>query len=84
MIGLLGSLEINLPADLDAERFRATVWHESYEHGVAVRGSLDSGQVVSVFFYPALVITAQRLQDGLGRALATRGFQCAADIALRA
>jgi adenosylmethionine-8-amino-7-oxononanoate aminotransferase len=79
VIGLLGSIEINLPADLDAERLRATVWHESYEHGVAVRVT-RAGQVVSVFFYPALVITPQRLQDGL-RALAT-AVQRAADIAL--
>jgi len=69
VIGLLGSLEISLPADVDAERFRAHVWHESYEHGVAVRVT-RSAQVVSVFFYPALVITRERMQEGL-RLLAT-------------
>ena len=63
VIGLLGSLEISL-ADVDAERFRAYVWHESYEHGVVVRVT-RSAQVVSVFFYPALVITPQRMHDGL-------------------
>ena len=62
-------LEISLPADVDAERFRAHVWHESYEHGVAVRVT-RSAQVVSVFFYPALAITRERMQEGL-RQLAT-------------
>jgi adenosylmethionine-8-amino-7-oxononanoate aminotransferase len=66
VIGLLGSLEIILPADVDAERFRALLWHESYEHGVVVRVT-RSAQVVSVFFYPALIITHQRLQEGLGQ-----------------
>lgn len=67
-IGLLGSLEIKLPPEVDAERFRAQTWHECYQHGVVVRVT-RSGDVVSVFFYPALTISGQRLQDGLDRLL---------------
>ncbi|MGI5518040.1 aspartate aminotransferase family protein [Streptomyces sp. CA-106131] len=64
VIGLLGSLEISLPDEVDAERFRAQLWHESYEHGVVVRVT-RAAQVVSVFFYPALVISDERMQTGL-------------------
>ncbi|SCL26907.1 putrescine aminotransferase [Micromonospora rhizosphaerae] len=64
VIGLLGSLEISLPDDVDAERFRALLWHESYEQGVVVRVT-RAAQIVSVFFYPPLVITSDRLQEGL-------------------
>ncbi|GFG52382.1 aspartate aminotransferase family protein [Mycolicibacterium agri] len=68
-IGLLGSLEIRVPADVDAEWFRAQLWHQCYEHGVVVRVT-RSADVVSVFFYPALVIDDQRLRDGLDRIVA--------------
>lgn len=68
-IGLLGSLEIKVPAELDAERFRAQLWHECYQHGVVIRAT-RSAEVVSVFFYPALVISEQRLLEGLGLVVA--------------
>ncbi|RAJ69627.1 adenosylmethionine-8-amino-7-oxononanoate aminotransferase [Streptomyces sp. Amel2xB2] len=64
--GLLGSLEIRLPEDADAERFRSLLWHESYEHGVVLRVT-RGGQTVSVFFYPPLTITGDAMHSGLGR-----------------
>jgi putrescine aminotransferase len=66
VIGLLGSLEFDVPADVDAEWFRALLWHESYEHGVVVRVT-RAGQIVSVFFYPPLIITDQAMKEGLDR-----------------
>lgn len=64
VIGLLGSLEIQLPSSVDAERFRARLWHHSYEQGALVRVT-RSAQVVSVFFYPPLTVSADRLGRGL-------------------
>lgn len=66
VIGLLGSLELSLPDDVDAETFRARMWHESYEQGVVVRVT-RAAQLVSVFFYPPLVITDEAMQAGLDR-----------------
>ena len=58
-----------MPAEVDAEWFRAQMWHECYQHGVVVRAT-RSADVVSVFFYPARVISEQRLLDGLDRLVA--------------
>ena len=69
VIGLLGSLEIKLPAEMDPEWFRAQIWHECYQHGVVVRAT-RSAEVVSVFFYPALVISGPQLQEGTDRLVA--------------
>ena len=69
VIGLLGSLEFSLPDDVDAERFRALLWNECYEEGVIVRVT-RSAQVVSLFFYPPLIITDQRMREGLGQVAA--------------
>lgn len=63
VIGLLGSIEIVLPENLDAERFRALVWHECYQEGVVVRAT-RSANVVSVFFYPPLTVGHERLRQG--------------------
>ncbi|MGH3372867.1 MAG: aminotransferase class III-fold pyridoxal phosphate-dependent enzyme, partial [Nocardioidaceae bacterium] len=69
VIGLLGSLEFVLPDDVDAEHFRAMLWHQSYEHGVVVRVT-RAAQVVSVFFYPALVITEPQMNEALDKVAA--------------
>lgn len=64
--GLLGSVEFEVPEDIDAEDVRADLWHECYEHGVVVRAT-RGGQRVSLFFYPPLVIDEYQLRDGLQR-----------------
>lgn len=64
VIGLLGSLEICVPDEIDAEWLRAQLFHESYQRGVAVRVT-RAAQVVSVFFYPPLIIGNERLREGL-------------------
>ena len=52
------------PDSVDAEWFRAQLSHESYQCGVAVRVT-RAAQVVSVFFYPPLIIGTERLKEGL-------------------
>lgn len=64
--GLLGSIEFELPTEIDAENVRADLWHQCYEHGVVVRAT-RAGQRVSLFFYPPLVIDDAQLRDGLQR-----------------
>lgn len=64
VIGLLGSIEISLPDDVDAESFRMQLWDESYRRGVAVRVT-KAAQTVSVFFYPPLVTDKDRMREGL-------------------
>ena len=62
--GLLGSLELVVPDEVDAERVRASLWHRSYEAGTVVRVT-RAGQVVSVFFYPPLTIAEDQLKGAI-------------------
>lgn len=80
VIGLLGSLEFVLSDDVDAERFRAMLWHQSYEHGVVVRVT-RAAQVVSVFFYPALVITEPKMNEALDKLAAAVRYVTALTLA---
>lgn len=74
-IGLLGSVEMVVPADLDGERLRTHIAHHCFEHGVAVRVT-RAAATVSIIFYPPLTISAadldvalERTASGLAKAL---------------
>jgi adenosylmethionine-8-amino-7-oxononanoate aminotransferase len=72
VIGLLSSIEIDVSRRSDHERLVLAVRHRMYENGVVARCSC-SGGVLTVVFYPALVVDEHGLESGVagvGKALA--------------
>lgn len=63
-IGLLSSIELSVDGIDDVEEVVLRVRHAMYEHGVLARCS-QAGDVVSVVFYPALVVRADDLERGV-------------------
>lgn len=69
--GLIGSVEIQVPATIDAEAVRMDLWNECYEQGVVLRVTRGA-QTVSLLFYPPLSISESELAvalSGIERAM---------------
>jgi 4-aminobutyrate aminotransferase len=64
VIGLLSSIEIDVPHRSDPERLVLAVRHRMYENGVVARCSC-SGGMLTVVFYPALVVDEHDLETGV-------------------
>ena len=69
--GLIGSVELQVPATIDAEAVRMDLWNECYEQGVVLRVTRGA-QTVSLLFYPPLSISESELAvalSGIERAM---------------
>jgi adenosylmethionine-8-amino-7-oxononanoate aminotransferase len=66
VIGLLASIEFFVPSDMDAEMLRIRLFHRCNELGVLLRVT-RAENIVTLLFYPPLVIDAETLDDALIR-----------------
>jgi adenosylmethionine-8-amino-7-oxononanoate aminotransferase len=62
--GLIGSIEFFLGPDADAEDIRVRLWHRCNQLGVVLRVT-RAGDIVTLLFYPALVIEPDVLDGAL-------------------
>jgi adenosylmethionine-8-amino-7-oxononanoate aminotransferase len=79
VIGLLGSVEIDVSDHPDPASLLADVRHEMYQRGLIARGAQGDG-ILSIVFYPTLVVTAEEVATGtaiLADAVADRLSRCA-------
>jgi adenosylmethionine-8-amino-7-oxononanoate aminotransferase len=63
VIGLLGSVEIDVSDQPDPANVLADVRHEMYERGVIARAALADG-IMTIVFYPTLVVTGEDVASG--------------------
>lgn len=63
-IGMLGSIELDVSDNPDADAELLRVRHDAYERGLAIRAGLD-GETLAVVFYPPLTATDDELGQGL-------------------
>jgi adenosylmethionine-8-amino-7-oxononanoate aminotransferase len=63
VIGLLGSVEIDVSDQSDPASVLADVRHEMYERGLIARGAQGDG-ILTIVFYPTLVVTAEEVARG--------------------
>ena len=63
VIGLLGSVEIDVSDHRDPASLLADVRHEMYEAGLIARGAQADG-ILTIVFYPTLVVTAEEVATG--------------------
>jgi putrescine aminotransferase len=63
VIGLLGSVEIDVSDQTDPASVLADVRHEMYERGLIARGAQGDG-ILTIVFYPTLVVTAEEVATG--------------------
>jgi adenosylmethionine-8-amino-7-oxononanoate aminotransferase len=63
VLGLLGSVEVDIADHPDPAGLLMDVRHETYERGLIVRCAQADG-VLTVVFYPTLVVTEEHLERG--------------------
>jgi adenosylmethionine-8-amino-7-oxononanoate aminotransferase len=63
IIGLLGSVEIDVSDHTDPASLLADVRHEMFERGLIARGAQGDG-ILTIVFYPTLVVTAEEVAKG--------------------
>jgi adenosylmethionine-8-amino-7-oxononanoate aminotransferase len=65
VLGLLGSVEVDIAEHPDPVALLNDVRHETYERGLIVRCAQADG-VLTVVFYPTLVVDAEQVEGGTG------------------
>jgi adenosylmethionine-8-amino-7-oxononanoate aminotransferase len=65
VLGLLGSVEVDIAEHPDPVALLNDVRHETYERGLIVRCAQADG-VLTVVFYPTLVVDAEQVERGTG------------------
>ncbi len=63
VIGLLGSVEIDVSDQADPAVLLLDLRHELYERGLIVRGAQADG-ILTIVFYPTLVVSAEEVDEG--------------------